>query len=91
MICIDLVKKKLMKSILRNEKSFIFNKKLKKMKLVKLSIALLFFVGLILTSCEKHCHKPHEKNHECGNHNGATTLTSSTNSTSPSEVVPSTK
>jgi hypothetical protein len=90
MICIDLVKKKLMKSILRNEKSFIFNKKLKKMKLVKLSIALLFFVGLILTSCEKHCHK-HEKNHECGNHNGATTLTSSTNSTSPSEVVPSTK
>lgn len=64
------------------------------MKLVKLSTALLFFVGLVVTSCEKHCHKPHEKHHECGNHTGSTTLTSTTNktnTTSFSEVVPSTK
>lgn len=61
------------------------------MKLVKLSTALLFFVGLFATSCEKHCHKPHEKHHECENHNGSTTLSSTTNTTSSSEVVPSTK
>lgn len=61
------------------------------MKLVNLSTALLFFIGLIVTSCEKHCHKPHEKHHECGNHNGSTTLTSTTNTTSASGDVPSTK
>jgi hypothetical protein len=59
------------------------------MKLVKLSTALLFFVGLIETSCEKHCHKPHENHHECGTH--STTLTATTNTTSSSEVIPSTK
>jgi hypothetical protein len=61
------------------------------MKLVQSSITLLFFVGLIITSCEKHCHKPQEEHIECGNHSGSTTLASSTKITTPSEVVPSTK
>ena len=61
------------------------------MKLIKLSTAVLLFVGTIVTSCEKHCHKPHEKHHECGNHNGAVTLTSRTHTISPIETVPSVK
>ena len=61
------------------------------MKLIKLSTALLFFIGLMITSCEKHCHKPHEKHHECGNHTGSTTLTTVTNTTSSLEPVPTSK
>lgn len=65
--------------------------KIKKMRVAKSGLILVFFMGLTLVSCGKHCYEPHEKHHECGNHSGPTSLTSTPNTSSFSEVIPSIK